>query len=204
MKLMKEISQNKPASEPNLSLPLPLPTTVDSHHASTSFTFQPPTPDQTIIVNPTLLNNDLPFPYYPAISNAELHPSIPIPPVHPAPYLPTGGIAHAVGESKARENEKLSTLEERLRAIEGLNMYVLVDVSSLILVPDVVVPPKFKVPDFDKYTGNSDPRIHLATYIAKMSALTEDDKLLVHFFHESLSGAALRWCIQLDRSKLRS
>ncbi len=71
-------------------------------------------------------------------------------------------------------------------------MYGLVDVSSLRLVLDVVVPPKFKVLDFDKYTENLDPRIHLATYIAKMSALTEDDRLLVHFFHESLSGAALR------------
>ncbi|KAJ9129020.1 hypothetical protein P3X46_034220, partial [Hevea brasiliensis] len=202
MRLMREMSQNKPVSEPNLPLPPPPPTTVDSHHASTSFTFQPPISDPTITVNPAPLNNDLPFPYYPAVPNVEPHTSIP--PVHPAPYFPTGGIAHPGGESRARENEKLSALEERLRAIEGLNMYGSVDVASLRLVPDVVVPPKFKIPDFDKYTGKSDPRIHLATYIAKMSALTEDDRLLVHFFHESLSGAALRWCIQLDRSKLRS
>ncbi|KAJ9185183.1 hypothetical protein P3X46_004842, partial [Hevea brasiliensis] len=80
MKLMKEISQNRPTSEPNLPLPPPLPTTVDSHQASTSFTFQPPIPDPTITVNLTLPNNDLPFPYYPTISNAELHPSITIPP----------------------------------------------------------------------------------------------------------------------------
>ncbi|KAJ9132215.1 hypothetical protein P3X46_034009 [Hevea brasiliensis] len=205
MRLMREVSQNKPASEPNLPLPPPPPKTVDSHHASTSFTFQPPIPDPTITVNPTPLNNDPPFSYYPAVPNAEPHPSILIPPVHSAPHFPTGGISHVVGgENKTRENEKLSALEERLRAIEGLNMYGSVDVASLRLVPDVVVPPKFKVPDFDKYTGNSDPCIHLATYIAKMSALTEDDRLLVHFFHESLSGAALRWCIQLDRSKLRS
>ncbi|XP_057999419.1 uncharacterized protein LOC131178473 [Hevea brasiliensis] len=102
------------------------------------------------------------------------------------------------GENKEKENEKLSALEERLRAIEGLNMYGSIDVSSLRLVLDVVVPPKFKVPNFDKYTGNSDLRIHLATYIVKMSTLTEDNRLLVHFFHESLSRAALRWCIQLD------
>ncbi len=89
----------------------------------------------------------------------------------------------------------MSAVEERLRAIIGLNTYGSSDVSSLRLVPDVVVPPKFKVPEFDKYNGNSDPRIHLATYIAKMSTLKEDDRLLVHFFHESLSGAALRWCI---------
>ncbi len=40
MKLMREMSQNKPASELNLPLPPPPPTTVDSHQASTSFTFQ--------------------------------------------------------------------------------------------------------------------------------------------------------------------
>ncbi|KAJ9189546.1 hypothetical protein P3X46_000826 [Hevea brasiliensis] len=205
MRLMRETSQNKPASEPNLPLPSPPPTTMDPHQASTSFTFQSPIPDPTITVNPATINNDLPFSHYPIVSNADPYPSILIPPVHSTPHLPTREAFHAVGgENRTRENEKLSALEERLRAIEGLNMYGSVDVASLRLVPDVVVPPKFKVPDFDKYTGNSDPRIHLATYIAKMSALTEDDKLLVHFFHESLSEAALRWCIQLDRSKLRS
>ncbi|KAJ9170030.1 hypothetical protein P3X46_018167 [Hevea brasiliensis] len=202
---MREMSHNKPAIDPNLPLPPPPPTTVDSHHASTSFTFQPSILDPTITVNPATLNNDPPFSYYPAVSNTEPYPSVLIPPIHSAPHFPTGGVPLAVGgENKMRENEKLSALEERLRAIEGLNMYGSVDVASLRLVPNVVVPPKFKVPDFDKYTGNSDPRIHLATYIAKMSALIDDDRLLVYFFHESLSGAALRWCIQLDRSKLCS
>jgi len=178
---------------------------MDPHQASTSFTFQSPIPDPTITVNLATMNNNLPYSHYPTVSNTDPYPSILIPPVHSTPHLPTGGAFHAVGrENKTRENEKLFALEERLRAIEGLNMYGSVDVASLRLVPDVVVPPKFKVPDFDKYTGNSDPRIHLATYIAKMSALTDDDRLLVHFFHESLSGATLRWCIQLDRSKLRS
>ncbi|KAJ9135017.1 hypothetical protein P3X46_032241 [Hevea brasiliensis] len=193
MRLTREMSQNKPASEPNLPLPPPPPTTVDSHHASTSFTFQPPIADPTITVNPAPLNNDPPFSYYPAVPNAEPYPSIMIPSVHSAPHFPIGRVSHAVrGENKTRENEKLSALEERLRAIEGLNMYGSVDVASLRLVPDVVVPSKFKVPDFDKYTGNSDPRIHLATYIAKMSALTEDDRLLVHFFHENLADAFLK------------
>ncbi|KAJ9189716.1 hypothetical protein P3X46_000973 [Hevea brasiliensis] len=205
LRLMREMSQNKPASEPNLPLPPPPSTTMDPHQALTSFTFQSPIPDPTITVNPATINNDLPYSHYPTVSNTDPYPSILIPQVHSTPHLPTGGAFHAVGgENKTRENEKLFALEERLRAIEGLNMYGSIDVASLRLVPDVVVPPKFKVPDFDKYTGNSDPRIHLATYIAKMSALTDDDRLLVHFFHESLSGAALRWCIQLDRSKLRS
>ncbi|KAJ9178669.1 hypothetical protein P3X46_010536 [Hevea brasiliensis] len=202
MRLMKEMSQNKPTSDLNQPLPPPPPTTVDSHYASTSFTFQPSIPDPTVTVP---LNNEPPFSYYPAVPNAEPSLSVPNPPIHPTPHFPVGGIPHTTGgENKVRENEKLSALEERLRAIEGLNMYGSVDMASLRLVPDVVVPPKFKVPDFDKYTGNSDPRIHLATYIAKMSSMTDDDRLLIHFFHESLSGAALRWCVQLDRSRLRS
>ncbi|KAJ9174597.1 hypothetical protein P3X46_013232 [Hevea brasiliensis] len=205
MRLMREMSQNKPTAEPSLPLPPPPPPTNDPHQASTSFTFQSPIPDPTITVNPVTTNNDLPYSHYPTVQNTDPYPSNVIPPIHFTPHLPTGGVFHAVGgENKSKESEKLSALEERLRAIEGLNMYGSVDVASLRLVPDVVVPPKFKVPDFDKYTGNSDPRIHLATYIAKMSALTEDDRLLIHFFHESLSGAALRWCIQLDRSKLHS
>ncbi|KAJ9183254.1 hypothetical protein P3X46_007138 [Hevea brasiliensis] len=167
---MRDMSHNKPASEPNLPLPPTPPTTVDSHHASTSFTFQPAIPDLTITVNSAPLNNDPPFSHYLTVPNAEPYPSILIPLVHSAPHFPTRGVFHAVGgENKTRENEKLSTLEERLRAIEGLNTYGSVNVASLRLVPNVVVPPKFKVPDFDKYTGNSDPRIHLATYITKMS-----------------------------------
>jgi len=205
MKLMKEMSQNKPASDLNLLLPPPPPPTNDPHQASTSFTFQSPIPDPTVTVNPVVMTNEPPFSYYPAIPNAEPSLSVPSPPIHSAPHFPVGGAPHTTGgESKMRENEKLSALEERLRAIEGLNMYGSVDVASLRLVPYVVVPPKFKVPDFDKYTGNSDPRIHLATYIAKMSSMTDDDRLLIHFFHESLSGTALRWCVQLDRSRLRS
>ncbi|XP_057994363.1 uncharacterized protein LOC131174625 [Hevea brasiliensis] len=209
------MSQNKestrPASELNLPVIPPLTTTVDTRaqklhdQASTSFTFQTPIPNPTITFNPTFPSSEFPISYHQAVPNAESHPSAPIPSVYPATNFLTRGIAHAIGgESREKENKKLSALEKRLRAIEGLNTYGSIDVSSLRLVPDVVVPPKFKVPEFDKYSGNSDPRIHLATYIAKMFALTEDDRLLVQFFHKSLTEAALHWCIQLDKSILRS
>ncbi|XP_057989099.1 uncharacterized protein LOC131172170 [Hevea brasiliensis] len=185
--------------------------TVDTHaqklhnQASTSFTFQTPIPDPTITFNPIFLSSEFHVSYHQAVSNAEFHPSTPIPSVYPATNFPTGGVAHVIGgKSREKENEKLSALEERLRAIDELNIYGSVDVSSLRLVPDVVVPLKFKVPEFDKYSRSSNPRIHLATYISKMSALIEDDRLLVHFFYESLTGAALCWCMQLDRSILRS
>ena len=48
------------------------------------------------------------------------------------------------------EREKFDHIEERLRVIEGGRNYAFADMVELCLVPDVVTPPKFKVPDFDK------------------------------------------------------
>ena len=48
---------------------------------------------------------------------------------------------------------KLKLIEERLRMVEGSDAYGLVDASKMSLVPDLVLPPKFKVPTFDKYNG---------------------------------------------------
>ena len=55
----------------------------------------------------------------------------------------------------AEERQKLDLIEERLRAIEGFGDYPFADMEDLCLVPDVVIPPKFKVPNFDKYKGTT-------------------------------------------------
>jgi len=59
------------------------------------------------------------------------------------------------------EKGKLDQIEERLRAVERGKDYALADVEDLCLVPDVVIPPKFKVSDFDKYKGTTYPKNHL-------------------------------------------
>ncbi|KAJ9170097.1 hypothetical protein P3X46_018230 [Hevea brasiliensis] len=159
---------------------------------------EPSLPFMAQLVNPSY---GQPMPY------VEYYPPVPNPTIMPTLSASQVVVVGVIGTNKGKEkveNEKLSAPEERLRAIEGLNMYGSIDAFALRLVPNVIVPPKFKVPKFEKYSGTLDPHIHLATYIAKMSALTEDDKLLIHFFHESLSGPALRWYVQLDRSKLHS
>ena len=78
--------------------------------------------------------------------------------------------------------EKLDLIEERLRDIEGISDYPFVDMAELCLVPDVVIPPKFKVLDFDKYKGTTCPKNHLKIYCRKMEANVKDEKLLMHFF----------------------
>ena len=55
------------------------------------------------------------------------------------------------------ERGKLDHIEERLRAIEGGRDHAFAKMAELYLVPDVIIPPKFKVPDFDKYKGTTCP-----------------------------------------------
>jgi len=89
------------------------------------------------------------------------------------------------------ERGKFDHIEERLRAIEGGRDYAFADMTELCLVPDVVIPPKFKVKDFDKYKRTTCPKNHLKMYCRKLGAYTKDEKLLMHFFQEHLTGAAV-------------
>ncbi|RDX76844.1 hypothetical protein CR513_43140, partial [Mucuna pruriens] len=98
-------------------------------------------------------------------------------------------IIHA---ERPKAQEKWQYLEERLRVIEGASKYRF-ETADLCLIPDIVIPHKFKVPDFDKNKRSSCPKNYLVSYCRKMVAYTQDDKLLVHFFQESLMGAAYSW-----------
>ena len=56
---------------------------------------------------------------------------------------------------------KFDLIEERLRAMEGEDMYGIVDVNRMSLISDLVLPPKFKIPEFKKYNGTKCPSTHL-------------------------------------------
>jgi len=95
-------------------------------------------------------------------------------------------------------------IEERLRVVEGFGDYPFADMTDLCLVPDIVIPPKFKVPDFDRYKGTTCPKNHLKMYCRKMGAYSRDEKLLMHFFQDSLVGAAVIWYTNLEASRIRT
>ena len=88
--------------------------------------------------------------------------------------------------------------------VEGSDAYNLVDASKMSLVPDLVLPPKFKVPTFDKYDGTKCPSTHLYMYYRKMTGHTNNDKLLIHCFQDSITGSATRWYNQLNRENVWS
>ena len=71
-------------------------------------------------------------------------------------------------------------------------------------MPDVVIPPKFKVLNLDKYKGITCSKNHLKMYCRKIEACTKDEKLMMHFFQESLVGVAITWYTNLESSRVRS
>ena len=76
--------------------------------------------------------------------------------------------------------------------------------TDLCLVLDVLIPPKFMVPDFDRYKGTTCPKNHLKMYCRKMGVYSRDEKLLMHFFQDSLARAAVIWYTNLEASRIRS
>ena len=85
-----------------------------------------------------------------------------------------------------------------------MNNNVSLDAYELCLVADVVIPPKFKVPVFDKYDGTTCPKNHLIMYCRKMASCFHDNKLLIHFFQDSLTGVVLHWYSRLNQPRVRS
>jgi len=81
--------------------------------------------------------------------------------------------------------ENLAILEERIRAIEGTNLYDPIKATEMCLVPNVVISKKFRVPEFIKYIGTQCPITHLKAYCNKMAEVIYDEKLLIYFFQNS-------------------
>jgi len=86
----------------------------------------------------------------------------------------------------------------------GTHAYGITDAYELSLVDGLVIPPKFKVPEFEKYKGTTCPKDHITMYCRKMAAYSRDDKLLIHCFQDSLTGSATRWYNKLDRRGIHS
>ena len=84
-------------------------------------------------------------------------------------------------------------MDKKLKEIEGVDDLRSVDPRELSLVPNLVIPPKFKLPKFEKYDGTKCPENHLATYCNKMAGHAHNEDLLAHAFYDSLTGATAQW-----------
>ncbi|MBA0770842.1 hypothetical protein Gotri_019414 [Gossypium trilobum] len=73
-------------------------------------------------------------------------------------------------------------LEEKFRAMENVDYLCGVDAKELSLVPNLVLPPKFKTPEFEKYNETSCPKAHITMFCRRMTGYLNNDQLLIHCF----------------------
>lgn len=92
-------------------------------------------------------------------------------------------------------------LDKSLRSMEG---FITLRLDDMCLVPNLVMPQKFKVPNIEKYKGVSCPRHHLVMFYQKMTSYTHDNKLIIHYFLDSLSGTSLSWYVKLESTHIQS
>ena len=95
--------------------------------------------------------------------------------------------------------QRYNFLDKKLKKIEDVNNLESVDPRELCLVPDLVIPSKFKMPTFEKYDGTKCLENHLVTYCHKMARHVRNEDLLIHMFHNSLIGVATQWYMKLKR-----
>ena len=100
--------------------------------------------------------------------------------------------------------QRCSLLDKKLKKIEGVNNLGSVDPRKLCLVPDLVIPPKFKILKFEKYDGTKCPENHLATYCNKIDGHAHNEDLLIHVFYDSLAGTVAQWYTKLKKDQIRT
>ncbi|KAA3465350.1 hypothetical protein EPI10_000533 [Gossypium australe] len=123
------------------------------------------------------------------------------------PVIPDLDIAVGEGtriESLRQLEDRCRWLEEKFKALENANNKHGIDAKDLSLVLDLVLPHKFKMPEFEKYNGTSCPEAHITMFYRLMTGYVNNDQHLIHCFQYSLVGAASRWYNQLNRARISS
>ncbi|XP_052881220.1 uncharacterized protein LOC128289414 [Gossypium arboreum] len=107
-------------------------------------------------------------------------------------------------ESLRQLEERCKWLEEKFKALENADNRQGIDTKDLSLVPNLVLPHKFKMPEFEKYNRTTCPETHITMFCRQMTGYVNNDQLLIHYFQDILVGAAAKWYNQLSRARISS
>ncbi|KAI4347840.1 hypothetical protein L6164_008618 [Bauhinia variegata] len=162
-----------------------------------------PPPPNVVVNEAAILNPNV---NQPGTTTPFLH-SPTFAPNHGESFNPNEGLNEEI--KKERERVKMmekrqSMMEEHLRHIQDFGVYgpTGIELSSFALQLDI--PKDFKVPEFDKYDGTTNPWIHLMSYCTKMGVWSKDERFFMHFFPESLTGPTADWYWRLEHSQIHS
>ena len=95
-------------------------------------------------------------------------------------------------EKEAERLKLKEELEKKMQAqfqmLRGPNPYDPISINDLYLVPSVTIPKDFKMPEFIKFDGSTNPMMHLRMYCTKIRMWSKDENFMISFFPESLDG----------------
>ncbi|KAL4302206.1 hypothetical protein GQ457_10G004520 [Hibiscus cannabinus] len=125
--------------------------------------------------------------------------------VHEGPNECTVPDLNEIEKLKVEIPKQFEDLYKQLEdKVKNVDPFPRMDARELSLVPDLELPPKFKMPDFEKYNGTSCPEAHITMFVRRMTGYINNDPLLIHCFQDSLTGSAAKWYNQLSRAKINS
>jgi hypothetical protein len=124
------------------------------------------------------------------------------PPQIPMPQAFISAPQAVVTEQFSKQSEQLEYILNKLNTLEGNQGAI--DPAEFCIVTDIEIPKDFKIPDFPKYDGTGDPKIHVYMYTSRMGAYLKNDKMMMYFFQESLKDSAIRWYLNLDKKEIKT
>ncbi|XP_017639793.1 uncharacterized protein LOC108481138 [Gossypium arboreum] len=113
-------------------------------------------------------------------------------------------VEKAKAEVLKQFEDRCKWLEEKFKELENADHYCGIDAKELSLVPDLVLPLKFKMLEFERYNRTSCPEAHITMFYRRMTGYVNNDQLLIHCFQDSLSRVAAKWYNQLSRTQVKS
>ena len=84
----------------------------------------------------------------------------------------------AITRQSTSQTEQLEYILNKLTILEGNQGAI--DSAEFCIVTDLEIPKDFKIPDFTKYDGTGDPKVHVYVYTSRMGAHLKNDKLMMH------------------------
>ncbi|XP_031378317.1 uncharacterized protein LOC116193708 [Punica granatum] len=129
--------------------------------------------------------------------------NIPIPePGTPTQAIPIAPPTNFLSEMGTEQEQRLKKMEENIKALQSGGPRLDADDCDWSLFPGMWLPPKIKVPEFQRYHGTTDPRHHLRHYRGKMLQYWDYEEFVIHTFQDSLAGAALDWYMSLKAADI--
>ncbi|XP_077219398.1 uncharacterized protein LOC143853497 [Tasmannia lanceolata] len=78
------------------------------------------------------------------------------------------------------------------------------NMADFMIYPGVTLPPRFKVPDMDKYDGTGCPRSHLMSVLPLLQQHGLSPEQVALLFPRSLIGVAKKWFLSLKSEEIRT